>query len=61
MVEKIVPDKPVPEEEDYIACQVCLKEIPKSAAMSQEADDYTLHFCGIECYNKWKSSLEEKD
>jgi hypothetical protein len=61
MVEKPVPEKPIPEDEDHIACQVCLTEIPKSAAMSQEADAYTLHFCGVECYDKWKTSQEEKD
>ena len=46
--------KPIPIEPDNIACHVCLTEIPKSVSYSQEADEYTQHFCGIECYSIWK-------
>lgn len=44
-----------------VACQVCLTEIPTSVAVNQEADEYTLHFCGIDCYNQWKSAQEADD
>lgn len=37
-----------------IECQVCLCEIPKSAATSDEASDYVRHFCGLECYDEWR-------
>jgi len=47
--------KLVPAEPEYLACEICLEEIPESVANSQEADEYTQHFCGIECYSIWKS------
>ena len=43
-----------PPEEEKVACEVCLKEIPLSEAKSEEATDYIYHFCGSECYAKWK-------
>lgn len=49
-----VADNPVPEKPESVACDVCLTEIPKSVAMSSEADEYTQHFCGTECYTKWR-------
>ena len=39
-----------------IACDICLKEIPASAAKNEETSDYVFHFCGIDCYAKWKGS-----
>jgi len=36
-----------------------MKEIPKSEAMVAEATDYVLHFCGLECYAKWKAGDEK--
>jgi len=42
-----------------IACEICLKEIPRDLAKSQEGVDYVHYFCGIECYQQWKS--EQKD
>ncbi len=44
-----------PSNVERVACEVCLKEIPKSEAMVAEATDYVLHFCGLECYAKWKT------
>jgi hypothetical protein len=55
------PGTPSPKEEDLVACQVCLTEIPLSVAKSQEAEEYTLHFCGIECYDKWKAAQEDRE
>lgn len=46
-------DKPV--EPGYIACEMCLKEVPIAEATIPEATDYFVHFCGLECYAKWKS------
>ncbi|MBL1276194.1 MAG: DUF3330 domain-containing protein [Ectothiorhodospiraceae bacterium] len=48
-------EKPIPEEPENIACSICLAEIPESVAVSSEADDYTQHFCGIDCYTIWRS------
>ena len=44
-----------PSHVEHIACGVCLKEVPKSGAMVAEAADYMLHFCGLECFAKWKA------
>lgn len=50
--------KPTPKEPDNVNCEVCLTEIPESVAMSSEADEYTQHFCGIDCYHKWRDDKE---
>ena len=47
-------------DEEKVICEVCLKEIPVSEAKSPEAVDYFIHFCGLECYEKWKSK-EKRD
>lgn len=38
-----------------VRCEVCLKEVPISEAKVFEAVDYFVHFCGLECYDKWKN------
>ncbi len=48
--------KPIPIEPEYLACEICLAEIPESVGSCQEADDYAQHYCGIECYAIWKSA-----
>jgi hypothetical protein len=45
-------DKPV--EVPQVACDMCLKEVPMAEATTPEATDYFVHFCGLECYEKWK-------
>ena len=42
------------DDQGLIACDICLKEIPASGAKNEEASDYVFHFCGIDCYAKWK-------
>ncbi len=47
--------KPVPVlQEGMVACEMCLTEIPASEAKSSEAVDYVRHFCGSECYERWR-------
>jgi len=46
-------DKPV--ELTFVSCEVCLKEVPITEATIPEATDYFVHFCGLQCYEKWKS------
>ena len=41
-------------ESEKIACEVCLKDVPVTEAKSEEATDYFVHFCGLDCYDKWK-------
>ena len=51
------PDKPV--EAPVVACEVCLKQIPKSEAKNAETEDYVLYFCGIECYGEWERTQKQ--
>jgi len=51
-----------PAQEEKVECKVCLKEVPISEAKSEEATDYVAHFCGLECYTKWKElNTKEKN
>ncbi|GMR21349.1 MAG: hypothetical protein BMS9Abin36_1949 [Gammaproteobacteria bacterium] len=43
-----------------IECSVCLKEIPITGAKSVETTDYVAHFCGLECYDKWKKQQSDE-
>ena len=45
---------------ERVACEVCLKEIPKSEAKSPEGTEYVLYFCGLDCYQKWESVQSER-
>jgi hypothetical protein len=38
-----------------VPCEVCQQEIPKSAALSAEDQDYVLFFCGLDCYEEWSA------
>ncbi|MFZ3082267.1 DUF3330 domain-containing protein [Rhodoferax ferrireducens] len=52
-------DTPVKVEQ--VACEICLKEVPLSEAVVPEATDYVAHFCGLDCYQKWKDQRPETD
>jgi len=45
-------------EAKQVECEVCLKEIPQSEAKVAEANDYVMHFCGLDCYDKWRKESE---
>ena len=47
-------------QDEIVECEVCLKEIPLSAAKNEEAQDYVAHFCGIDCFAKWKERHEKQ-
>jgi len=47
-------------ENELVECEICLKEIPISESKSGEATDYVIHFCGLECYEKWNTQ-EDKE
>ncbi len=38
-----------------VACEVCLKHIPKSVAESEEGREHVYYFCGPRCYEKWET------
>lgn len=52
-------DKPINVE--CVACEVCLKEVPKPGATVLEATDYFVYFCGLDCYERWKSQRAKPD
>jgi tetratricopeptide (TPR) repeat protein len=39
---------------EQVSCDVCLKTIPVSEARSEETAGNVAHFCGLDCYEKWK-------
>jgi hypothetical protein len=45
--------------EGLVACEVCLKEIPRSVGRSQEGSDYVLYFCGDNCFAEWQKGQPE--
>jgi hypothetical protein len=53
------PDKPV--DVVRVSCEVCLKEVPIAEAKIAEAADYFAYFCGLECYEKWKTQGGKAD
>ena len=48
-------------EQKKVACEVCLKEIPASSAKSEEVQDYVAHFCGIDCFARWKNGEKNEE
>ena len=40
---------------EHVICKVCMKEMPLSEALVPEAIDYVAHFCGVQCYDKWRN------
>ncbi|HBV21785.1 MAG TPA: DUF3330 domain-containing protein [Nitrosomonas sp.] len=49
-----------PIDPETIACEICMKEIPVSETISDEASDYVVHYCSVDCYAKWKEQNEKK-
>ncbi len=54
-----IDDKPV--DIVQISCEICMKEVPLNDATTPETEDYVVHFCGLECYEQWKSQDEKND
>jgi hypothetical protein len=48
-------------EPEKVTCKVCLKEIPVSEAKSEEATDYVVYYCSLDCYDQWKNQKEKPD
>lgn len=44
-----------PYAEQQISCGVCLQQIPPNQGKSFEEADYFLNFCGLNCYEQWRS------
>jgi len=45
--------------DDLISCELCLKEVPQSEAKNVEVNDYVVHFCGLDCYDKWQDQDQQ--
>lgn len=45
-------------EVERVPCEMCLKEVPRSEATVPEATDYVMYFCGLDCYDRWKSQRD---
>ncbi len=55
----IVLNKSENSPQELVSCEVCLKEIPRSVARSQEGSDYVLYFCGDKCFSEWQKDQPE--
>ena len=44
---------------EIVPCDVCLKQVPVSEAIAPEGADYFAHFCGLDCYEKWKNQRKK--
>lgn len=44
-----------------LTCCICCKDIPIDAAFTPEGVHHVVHFCGLECYQRFVVRLEEAD
>jgi len=51
--------EPMPLELESLSCEVCLREIPVSEAKNEEAADYVVYLCGLDCYQRWVAQAPE--
>ncbi|WIM04558.1 MAG: AF1514 family protein [Candidatus Nitricoxidivorans perseverans] len=49
------------ESKPAVACNVCLKEIPRSVAKSEEGSDRVYYFCGDTCYQEWLATPDVRE
>ena len=47
-----------PESSVTVSCEVCLEQIPSSEAHMEEANDYVMYFCGLDCYKVWREKSD---
>ena len=43
---------------DRVPCNVCQHEVPLSEAVIPEATDYLVYFCGLDCYERWRTQAD---
>jgi len=41
-----------------ISCHVCIKEIPYSELVNEEATDYVIYYFGLDCFDTWRHLAE---
>lgn len=42
-------------------CDCCHQDIPLSTALTPEGMDYVYHYCGEDCFEKWKKMKREEE
>lgn len=42
-----------------LSCAVCLEEVPADAIAVTDAQDYVLHFCGLDCLETWQKQAAQ--
>lgn len=47
------------EECEMVTCAACMAEVPASVAKTYEGPDYVHHFCGLECFEKWRAQAKK--
>ena len=45
---------------EVTSCQMCMKEVPISATLSEEGADYLHHFCGLDCLEVWRRQAQQE-
>ncbi len=45
-----------PADNEKVTCQACKKSMAADDAITPEASDYYLHFCGLDCYAQWQTA-----
>jgi hypothetical protein len=48
----------LPEAASPVHCSACGREVPLSEAVVREASDYVAYFCGLDCYERWRTQAE---
>lgn len=57
-----MPDKPASAPDaPKVACDICRKEVPLTAAFTPEGAEYVEHFCGIECYQQFVAEAKQRE
>jgi hypothetical protein len=42
-----------------VTCASCMAEVPASVAKTYEGPDYVHHFCGLECFERWRAQVNK--
>ena len=59
-VSRAMPSVKHPGRVEPVHCELCRKEVPRSAAIVPELKDRVMYFCGLDCYEKWKTRKEHE-
>jgi len=49
-----VPKRTKPADPQGVFCEVCLKRVAKSEALTAEGRDFVAYFCSNACYHRWQ-------